>query len=87
MTTHDCTIICPTPAQVLDAETAHTRARQRYESSKRACMEMFGTLSILVVPSNEYQALAAASWDVERTRDRLGDLQARRRGYMSLMAA
>ena len=66
-----------------DAELQHTRALQRYQSAKAACMEMHGSLSILVVPRADFGALAAASWDVKVSRDRLGDLQARHRALVS----
>jgi hypothetical protein len=65
---------------VADCELRYTRALQRYAASRTACMEMHGSLSILVVPQDDYRALAAASLDVEAARNAWGNAQARTRG-------
>lgn len=61
--------------KIAEAEHDYVRALQRYEASQRACREMFGSLSILVVPRADHQALAEAGWEVERARLRLGQIQ------------
>lgn len=76
----DDAILNPThDAEMAGLQVAYLRARQRYESSKRACLEMYGSLSILVVPQPDYRALADAGYQVERARNAIGSLQARRR--------
>ena len=75
----------PSLADLEAAELRWTRAIQRRESSKAACMEMFGSLSILVVPKSSFKVLADASWECERALMRLGDLKARRRAGLSLL--
>jgi hypothetical protein len=72
------------PSQLADAETDYTRAKQRYQSAKRACTEMHGSLSILVVPQSDYKVLADASYQARAALLRLGDLQARKRAEISL---
>jgi hypothetical protein len=79
-------ILNPThDAALAELQVAYLRALQRYESSKKACMEMYGSLSILVVPQPDYRVLADASFQVERTRNAVGNLKARRR-YKDLQA-
>lgn len=40
--------------KIAEAEHDYVRALQRYEASQRACREMFGSLSILVVPRADH---------------------------------
>ena len=80
---NDNPIPAPAASDISRAELTLQRATQRYASSKAACMEMFESLSILVVPQSSFKVLANASWDVKVALDRLGNVQARRRAYLA----